>query len=257
MVYYRVYIKSCMHIGNIIHLVYINKKKKVECNVQHHIALNISIPPSCPRHINPTKRQKFISTLYSAAITPSTPATPAKLNPTPPVTCAPAADEVSSELFDICVEVDVPVASPCELVIVDTTVLLDPLPDIDDEGLAVTLPLATDPDDSPDVIVLWVGRTLPASLVMLVNALPASLLRCDAAALPAVLASEATPAAPLTAVDAAPWTPSAAVDAAPSAPEMALAMLLLLSLLLSWARTAVEERRRIEVRDLRCIFVWR
>lgn len=229
----------------------------MQCTASYSIKY-ISIPKLSHTPRRPNETSKFISTFYSAAITPSTPATPAKLNPTPPVTCAPAADEVSSELFDICVEVDVPVASPCELVIVDTTVLLDALPDPDDdEGLVVTLPLATDPDDSPDVMVLWVGRTLPASLVMLVNALPASLLRCDAAALPAVLASEATPAAPLTAVDAAPWTPSAAVDAAPSAPEMALAMLLLLSLLLSWARTAVEERRRIEVRDLRCIFVWR
>lgn len=224
-----------MHIGNITHW-YISG---MQCTASY------SIKYINPQVHAPTNNQTndHLFHLHSAAITPSTPATPAKLNPTPPVTCAPAADEVSSELPDVCVEVDVPVASPCEFVNVDSTVLLDALPDElpdpDDDGLDVALALATDPDDGPDVMVLCESM-LPASLVALVNALPASLLRCDAAPLPAVLMSEAMPAAPV-----------AAVDTAPSASLLALETSLLM--LLSWARTAVEDRRRMEARDLRCI----
>lgn len=165
------------------------------------------------------------------------------------MTWAPAAFEEEVD-WESEVEVEVPVACPSEFVKVFTTVLFE-APGVE---LAITLPLVTDPDADPEVIVLNVDIALPASLVTCEYALPPAPLMFEAAALPAVLASEAIRPAPLAAVVAAPSAPFTAVEATPSAPVMAL--LTPLATLLSWARTAVEERRRMEASDLRCIVYW-
>lgn len=194
-----------------------------------------------------TSSHSVAGLVHRAAITPSTPATPAKLIPNPAVACAGAAPSEPEALalpegLDDSVDVEVPVASPCEFVMVETTVdiALELIPELDPEpeelGVADAEPEepVTDPELDSDPVEDGV----------------ASSLTLDAAEAPALEALEATPSAPETAVDAAPSAPLTAVEATPSAPVMALFM----PSATSAARMEGAERRRSAERDLRCIF---
>ena len=157
--------------------------------------------------------------------------------------CTPAASSVVVELAEATpVEVWVAVGVPSELVRVETTV------ELDSEAEAEVDPDA-EPEAEPDE-----AEAEPEAVEEASEAVGETSLLTEEAMSPALLvalapaeeASEAMLSAPFTAVEAAPW--ATAVEATPSAPVTAL-----LTLSARSAATRAEERRRREVRDLRCI----